>query len=48
MAKSASRLNRFFWVLALVAFGIGFYGLYGRIAFGHTRANYGSYVPWGL
>jgi len=48
MAKHASRLNRFFWILAIVAFGVGLYGLYSRIAFGHTRANYGSYVPWGL
>jgi len=48
MAKYASRLNRIFWVVALVAFGVGLYGLYSRIAFGHERANYGSYVPWGL
>ncbi len=48
MAKYASRLDRFFWVLALAAFGVGLYGLYGRIAFGHAGANYGSYVPWGL
>jgi molybdopterin-containing oxidoreductase family membrane subunit len=27
---------------------VGLYGLYSRIAFGHERANYGSYVPWGL
>lgn len=48
MAKYASRLNRLFWVLAVVAFVVGLYGLYSRIAFGHMRANYGSYVPWGL
>lgn len=48
MAKYAARLNRIFWVLAVVAFGVGLYGLYSRIAFGHERANYGSYVPWGL
>jgi protein NrfD len=48
MAKYASRLDRVFWVLALVAFGVGLYGLYGRVVFGHTGANYGSYVPWGL
>ncbi len=40
--------NRIFWALAIVAFVLGLYGLYGRVAFGHARANYGSYVPWGL
>ncbi len=48
MAKQVSRLNRIFWILATLAFAVGLYGLYSRIAFGHTRANYGSYVPWGL
>ncbi|MGC8782183.1 MAG: NrfD/PsrC family molybdoenzyme membrane anchor subunit, partial [Anaerolineae bacterium] len=48
MAKQVSLLNRLFWILAIAAFGVGLYGLYSRIAFGHTQANYGSYVPWGL
>lgn len=40
--------DRLFWAITLAAFVIGLYGIYGRAAVGHTEANYGSYVPWGL
>ena len=36
------------WVVAGIGFLVGLYGLYIRIAFGHERTDYGSYVPWGL
>lgn len=38
----------FFWLLWLVAFAAGAYGVYQRLAFGHDLAGYTSYVPWGL
>lgn len=34
--------------LGVVALAIGLWGFYDRFAFGHTNANYGSYVVWGL
>ena len=36
------------WILSIVAFIVGFYGLWDRLANGHLNAAYGSYVPWGL
>jgi molybdopterin-containing oxidoreductase family membrane subunit len=36
------------FILALVGFVAGSYGLYDRLANGHVNAAYGSYVPWGL
>jgi len=48
MTRNATLWNRIFWGLAMVTFVVGLYGLYTRIAFGHTSTNYGSYVPWGL
>lgn len=41
-------LKRLFWLLGLVMFAVGLIGWYDRLAFGHTRANYGSIVTWGL
>lgn len=40
--------ERALWVLAILGFIVGLYGLYQRFAFGHEIASYGSYVPWGL
>lgn len=38
------------WIsgLAVAGFVVGSYGLWDRLVNGHTSANYGSYVPWGL
>ena len=53
-AISATRQTGVRWwqvVLALVwavAFVAGLYGLFQRLTLGHTIANYGSYMPWGL
>jgi molybdopterin-containing oxidoreductase family membrane subunit len=53
-AISATRPAGIRWwqvILALVwavAFVAGAYGLFQRITLGHTIANYGSYMPWGL
>lgn len=41
-------LRRAAWLLAVVGFAIGLFGLYLRFSLGHQGANYGSYVPWGL
>lgn len=41
-------LKRLFWLLGFVLFAVGLIGWYQRFAFGHTRANYGSVVTWGL
>ncbi|RME51692.1 MAG: molybdopterin oxidoreductase [Caldilineae bacterium] len=41
-------LQRLAWVVAIVGFVVGLYGLYQRFTIGHQAANYGSYVPWGL
>lgn len=41
-------LQRLAWVVAIVLFAIGSYGLYLRVTVGHAAADYGSYVPWGL
>ena len=41
-------LKRLFWVLGAALFAIGLIGWYQRFVFGHTRANYGSIVTWGL
>ncbi len=36
------------WKFTIVAFIIGLIGLSDRLINGHSNANYGSYVPWGL
>ncbi|HFC47269.1 MAG TPA: hypothetical protein ENJ63_05230 [Dissulfuribacter thermophilus] len=36
------------WLIAIVGFVVGFYGLYQRITTGHIHTDYGSYIPWGL
>ncbi|MEX1071780.1 MAG: NrfD/PsrC family molybdoenzyme membrane anchor subunit [Anaerolineales bacterium] len=41
-------LKRALYALAGLALLIGAWGVYDRLAFGHTNANYGSYVVWGL
>ncbi|GAB4160565.1 MAG: polysulfide reductase NrfD [Candidatus Promineifilaceae bacterium] len=41
-------LKKSFYILSGLALLIGVWGLYDRLAFGHTNANYGSYVVWGL
>jgi molybdopterin-containing oxidoreductase family membrane subunit len=40
--------EKLLWLVAIVGFVVGGYGLYDRIAYGHVNAAYGSYVPWGL
>ncbi len=41
-------VEKLLWLVAIVGFLVGLYGVYDRVAFGHINANYGSYVPWGL
>lgn len=36
------------WLLAVVGFGAGLYGMFLRFTTGHRLADYGSYIPWGL
>ncbi len=40
--------NNIFWGLTIIALIIGLISLFDRITTGHTNANYGSYIPWGL
>ena len=41
-------LEKLIWLLAIVGFVVGGYGLYDRFVNGHLNVSYGSYVPWGL
>ncbi|RME83279.1 MAG: molybdopterin oxidoreductase [Caldilineae bacterium] len=41
-------IERLIWLIAIVGFVVGLYGVYMRLSAGHQAANYGSYVPWGL
>lgn len=41
-------VKKTFYVLGGLALLIGIWGFYDRLASGHTNANYGSYVVWGL
>ncbi len=41
-------LQKLLWLVAIVGFVVGAYGLYDRVAHGHLDVGYGSYVPWGL
>lgn len=36
------------WLIAVIGFGVGLYGMYFRFTEGHRMADYGSYIPWGL
>jgi protein NrfD len=36
------------WLIAVVGFGGGLYGLFLRFTTGHRLTDYGSYIPWGL
>ncbi len=36
------------YLLGALALVLGLWGFYDRFVFGHTNANYGSYVVWGL
>ena len=41
-------MRRLLYVVWLVAFGLGLWGVAERLLFGHRLAGYGSYVVWGL
>lgn len=41
-------LKKLFWVSAAVLLLVGCYGWFVRFVDGHTKANYGSIVTWGL
>jgi protein NrfD len=45
---SAWGLDRFFWIIGIVALLIGAIGLYQRFAHGLRLTDLGSFVPWGL
>jgi len=47
-ARGLSAPGAIVWVLWLILTGLGLYGLYLRLQYGHILAGYGSYVPWGL
>lgn len=40
--------EKILWIIAIVGFLAGLWGLYLRITGGHTVAAYNTYVPWGL
>ncbi len=42
------RVVNIWMILWLILLIIGIIGIYQRLMYGHTLANYGSYVPWGL
>ena len=42
------KLEQFLWLVGIVCFIAGLYGLYDRLTTGHINVSYGSYVPWGL
>ncbi len=41
-------LQKLLWLVAIIGFVGGAYGLYDRLAHGHLDVSYGSYIPWGL
>jgi protein NrfD len=41
-------IKQLVWLLAIIGFGVGLYGMYLRFTTGHRLTNYGSYIPWGL
>ncbi len=41
-------MKKLAWPVAIILFLVGLVGVYQRLTLGHTGANYGSYVPWGL
>lgn len=41
-------LKKTLYILSGLALLLGIWGIYDRLAFGHTNAAYGSYVVWGL
>lgn len=48
LASEGTWLKRAFWAIGAALFVIGLYGWYDRLAYGHTHANYGNIVAWGL
>lgn len=42
------RYEKPLWVIAILAFLAGLWGLFERATSGHLSADYGSYIPWGL
>jgi protein NrfD len=45
---SAWGVDKFLWVIGIVALLVGAIGLYQRFAFGLRMTDLGSFVPWGL
>ncbi|HEB67998.1 MAG TPA: hypothetical protein ENI88_00110 [Desulfobulbus sp.] len=41
-------IKRLVWLIAVIGFGVGLYGMYLRFTTGHRMTDYGSYIPWGL
>ncbi len=41
-------IKRLVWLIAVIGFGVGLYGMYLRFSTGHRMTDYGSYIPWGL
>lgn len=36
------------WLIAVIGFGVGLYGMFLRFSAGHRLTDYGSYIPWGI
>lgn len=43
-----SAIKGLVWLIAVVGFGVGLYGIFLRFTTGHRLTDYGSYIPWGL
>lgn len=42
------KFEKLLWLVAIIGFVVGAYGLYDRVVNGHLNVSYGSYIPWGL
>ncbi len=42
------KFEKLLWLIAIIGFVVGAFGLYDRVANGHLNVSYGSYLPWGL
>jgi molybdopterin-containing oxidoreductase family membrane subunit len=41
-------MRKLFWLVWLIALGVGLVGIVDRLTYGHAHTNYGSVIPWGL
>ncbi len=43
-----STIKGLVWIIAVIGFGVGLYGMFLRFTTGDRLTDYGSYIPWGL